>query len=197
MYAREQDSARGRVKTSGHKFKNQGVKHMRSNIWKASLLLAAAVMVLPAFGQSVAATESKDQLVGTWQVQVTQVDCQTGKPLGPPFTSLLTFAQGGTMNEDTSNPAFGHGQRGGGQGMWSSTGQSIYAAKSVALIKYTTPPNQKTHNPGFDAGQQIISQNITFNDQSGQWSSTASVAFADTNGDVYRQGCATASATPF
>jgi len=66
---------------------------MRSNIWKASLLLAAAVMVLPAFGQSVAGTESKDQLVGTWQVQVTQVDCQTGNPLGPPFTSLLTFAK--------------------------------------------------------------------------------------------------------
>jgi hypothetical protein len=170
---------------------------MRSNIWKASVLLAAAVMVLPAFGQSVAATESKDQLVGTWQVQVTQVDCQTGNPLGPPFTSLLTFAQGGTMNEDTSNPAFGHGQRGGGQGMWSSTGQSMYATKSVALIKYTTPPNQKTHNPGFKAGQQTISQNITFNGQSGQWGSTASVTFTDTNGKVYRQGCAIASGVPF
>lgn len=170
---------------------------MRSNIWKASLLLAAAIMVLPAFGQSVAHTQAKTKLVGTWQVEVTQVDCQSGDQLGPPFTSLLTFAQGGTMNEDTENPAFSHGQRGGGQGMWSSTGQSTYAAKSVALIKYTTQPNQKTHDPGFDAGQQTISQNITFNDQTGQWSSTASVTFADMNGNVYRQGCATASAAPF
>ena len=81
--------------------------------------------------------------------------------------------------------------------MWSSTGQSMYATKSVALIKYTTPPNQKTHNPGFKAGQQTISQNITFNDQSGQWGSTASVTFTDTNGKVYRQGCAIASGVPF
>jgi hypothetical protein len=170
---------------------------MRLTKWKSNLLLAAALIALPAFGQSVAHTEAKTKLVGTWQVQVTQVDCQSGSPLGPPFTSLLTFAQGGTMNEDTENPAFGHGQRGGGQGMWSSTGQSMYTAKSVALIKYTTPPNQETHTPGFKAGWQTISQSIRFNDQSGRWSSTASVAFADTNGNVYRQGCATASATPF
>ena len=170
---------------------------MRSTTWKAGLLLAAAVMVLPALGQSVVHTEAKTKFAGTWQVQVTQVDCQSGTPLGPPFTSLLTFAQGGTMIEDTENPFFGHGQRGGGQGMWSSNGQSMYAAKSVALIKYATPPNQKKHNPGFKAGQQTISQNITFNDQSGQWSSTATVTFADTKGNVYRQGCAIASATRF
>jgi len=170
---------------------------MRSTTWKAIVLLAIAAMVLPAIGQSAARPETKTKLVGTWQVQVTQVDCQSGSPLGPPFTSLLTFAQGGTMNEDTQNPAFGHGQRGSGQGMWSSAGQSMYTAKSIALIKYTTQPNQKKHNPGFKAGQQTISQSITFNDQSGQWSSTASVTFADTNGNVYRQGCATATASPF
>ncbi len=170
---------------------------MRSNIWKASLLLTAVVVVIPAFGQSVLRAESRSQLVGTWQVQVTQVDCQSGNPLGPPFTSLLTFAQGGTMNEDTSNPAFGHGQRGGGQGMWTNSGQSTYSAKSVAFIKYTTQPNQKTHDPGFEAGQQTISQNITFDDQSGQWISTASVTFTDANSNVYRHGCAIASAAPF
>ena len=170
---------------------------MRSNTWIASMLLAAASIVLPAFGQSTAHPESKARLVGTWQVTVTQVDCQSGTQLGPPFTSLLTFAQGGTMNEDTENPGFGRGQRGGGQGTWSDTGQSTYAARSVALIKYTTLPNQKTHNPGFEAGKQTISQNITFNDQSGQWSSIASVTFADASGTVYRQGCAVAAATPF
>jgi len=170
---------------------------MRSIICKASLFLAAAILVVPAFAQSVAHPETKTKLVGTWQVQVTQVDCTSGTPLGPSFTSLLTFAQGGTMSEDTENPAFGHGQRGAGQGMWSSTGQSTYTAKSVALIKYTTQANPKTHDPGFDAGQQTISQNITFDDQSGQWSSKASVTFTDATGTAYRQGCATASAAPF
>lgn len=168
---------------------------MRSHICKASLLLIAAAMVLPASGQSVDPNES--QLVRTWQVQVTQVDCQSGNPLAPPFTSLLTFTAGHAVIEDTSNPGFAHGQRGSGQGTWSSTGNSTYAAKSVALIKYTTPPNQVTHNPGFEAGEQAISQDITFDDQSGQWSSKASVVFTDANGNVYRQGCATASAVRF
>jgi hypothetical protein len=170
---------------------------MRSNIWKASLLLAAAVTVLPAYGQSVADTEAKNKLVGTWQVQVAQVDCQSGTPLGPPFTSMLTFTAGRALFEDTSNPFFAAGQRGGGQGNWSSDGQSKFNAKSVALIKFTTPPDTTTHNPGFEGGEQAISQDITFDDQSRQWSSKASVVFTDTNGNVYRQGCATASGTPF
>jgi len=170
---------------------------MRLNIWKAALLLTLAGMALPVLGQSVTRPNTVTKLVGTWHVQVTQVDCTSNTPLGPPFTSLLTFASGGTMNEDTSNPAFGHGQRGGGQGMWSSTGPSTYAAKSVAFIKYTTQPNPKTHNPGFDAGQQTISQNITIDQETGQWTSTAAVVFADTTGSVYRQGCAIASATRF
>ena len=170
---------------------------MRSNIWKACLALTAVAMALPAFSQSLVNAKTQNKLVGTWEVQITQVDCQSGTQLGPPFTSLLTFTQGGTMYEDTENPAFGHGQRGGGQGTWSKTGESTYSAMSKALIKYTTPPNQKTHNPGFEAGQQTISQNITFNEESGQWNSVASVTFADMTGNVYRQGCATASATPF
>jgi hypothetical protein len=170
---------------------------MKSNIWKANLALAAAAMVLPAFAQSVAHTETKSKLVGTWQVQVTVVDCQSGNPLGPPFTSLLTFTAGRAVIEDTSNPVFAPGQRGSGQGRWNSTGNSTYTAKSVDLIKYTTQPNQETHNPGFEAGEQTITQNITFDDQTGDWSSKASVVYTDANGNIYRQGCATASAVRF
>lgn len=165
---------------------------MRSNIWMWLLLIAS--MATTVLAQSGPKPGKKSQMVGTWQVQVTQVDCSSGTQLGPPFTSMLTFAADGTMAEDTSNPGFGKGQRGGGQGWWSSTGDSTYSATSVALIKYTTQPNQKKHNPGFTAGQQTISQEITFG-QPGQWSSTAAVSFADASGNVYRTGCAIASAT--
>lgn len=164
----------------------------KSNLWMWLLLIAG--LSLPVLAQPEANPGKKSQLVGTWQVQVTQVDCSSGTQLGPPFTSMLTFASDGTMAEDTSNPAFGKGQRGGGQGWWSSTGASAYSAASVALIKYTTQPNQKKHNPGFNAGQQTIWQDITFG-QSGQWTSTATVSFADASGNVYRTGCAIASAT--
>src|ERR1700690_857833 len=170
---------------------------MRSKLQKACWSFAVAVMALPVLGQSVTRPATVTKLVGTWHVQVTQVDCTSNSPLGPPFKSLLTFASGGTMNEDTANPAFGHGQRGGGQGTWNSTTPSTYLARSVAFIKYTTAPNPKTNNPGFEEGQQTISQKITVNEESGEWTSTASVVFTDTTGSVYRQGCAVASATRF
>jgi hypothetical protein len=169
-------------------------EYMQTNTWKAWALFVVVGLAIPVFGQSGADPNKKSELVGTWQVQVTQVDCSSGTQLGPPFTSMLTFASDGTMAEDTSNPAFGKGQRGGGQGWWSSTGASTYSATSVALIKYTTQPNQKKHNPGFEAGQQTIWQDITFG-QAGLWSSAATVSFADASGNVYRTGCAIASAT--
>jgi hypothetical protein len=49
-------------------------------------------------------------------------------------------------------------------------------------------------SPGFTAGTQTITQNIEFKDGSDQFTSQATVEFADTTGKVYRSGCATATA---
>ncbi len=170
---------------------------MRSRILRTLPVTALAAVFVLLLAQMGAAQDQAGKLIGTWQVQVTQVDCTSGTPLGPAFSSLLTFARGGTMTEDTSNPAFGRGQRSAGQGVWSSNGNLTYTAKSMAFIKYTTPPNAKTHNPGFNAGQQTITQTITYNATSNEWASKASVEFASADGSVYRQGCAEASAQRF
>jgi hypothetical protein len=175
---------------------------MRSRILKALSALALGVVVMMVFGRDmVAAPEiGPGGLVGTWRVTVTQVDCQTGDPLSPPappFSSLLTFAVGGTMAEDTTNPAFGPGQRGAGQGVWTYKGRGAYGVKSVAFINYTTAPNPVAHNPGFEAGEQTITQTITFKDGPNKWSSNAAIEFTDVNGVVYRQGCALATAQRF
>lgn len=169
---------------------------MRSNLLKISLTVALAGAAVMLFGQLAAAQESRNSLLGTWQVQVTQVDCQSGTPLSPSFPSLLTFAIGGTMTEDTSNPGFAAGQRGDGQGQWHYRGGNTYGARSVAFIKFTTPPDSDTHNPGFDQGQQTITQTITLTDNN-DWTSNASVSFTDATGAVYRKGCAIASAKRF
>jgi len=173
---------------------------MQSSILKALSGLMLGLVVMLASGRPAAAAELGDRearLVGTWRVQVTLVDCQSGVPLSPPFSSLLTFALGGTMTEDTSNPAFGPGQRGAGQGTWTHQGDHTYGARDVAFILYTTPPDPQTHNPGFEAGEQTITQTITFPDGRDAWTSKATVEFADTTGTVYRQGCALASAQRF
>ena len=178
---------------------------MRSKKWKVfpgNTLVAKAVMfaalvslALPAVAEAATSDSDAVQLIGAWTVEVTQVDCTSGAPLGPSFTSMITCARGGTMIEDTLNPAFGHGQRGNGQGTWKNTGTATYSARTVSLIKYTTPANAKTHNPGFNAGGQTIAQDITFS--SGHWSSTATVTFTDLTGNVYRQGCAVATGNPY
>jgi len=173
---------------------------MQSSILKAvSVFLMGLVIMLVSGGSAAGQSEFREaRLVGTWRVQVTLVDCQTGTPLSaPPFSSLLTFAVGGTMAEDTTNPAFGPGQRGAGQGVWEHKGWHTYGARSVAFINYTTPPDPATHNPGFEAGEQTITQTITFNDDPDAWTATAAIQFTDTTGTVYRQGCAVASAQRF
>jgi hypothetical protein len=40
-------------------------------------------------------------LEGTWQAQLTSINCETGEPLAtpPPFVSLITFARGGSVIE--------------------------------------------------------------------------------------------------
>jgi len=133
------------------------------------------------------------ELQGTWRVQVQQHNCQTTAPIGKPFASLLAFADGGTMSETTISPAFAPGQRTSGFGVWSHEGRHIYSAKSVAFLLFTTPPNPPM-SPGFTACTQTITQNIQFKDGSDQFTSQATVEFADTTGKVYRSGCATATA---
>jgi hypothetical protein len=173
---------------------------MRSYIAKGLFVLTLGSMVMLAYGNRASAEplDQRARLLGTWRVQVTLVDCQTGASLSPSaFPSLLTFALGGTMAEDTSNPGFGLGQRSAGQGEWHYKGGGAYEARSVAFITYTTPANPVTHNPGFEAGEQIIQQTIRFQNDRNAWSSTAEIVFTDATGTVYRSGCAVATAQRF
>lgn len=60
---------------------------MQSRIGKGFWAISAVVMMLWAFGQSAIAQDpnsAASPLIGTWQVKVTLVNCQTGDPLGPP-----------------------------------------------------------------------------------------------------------------
>jgi hypothetical protein len=166
---------------------------MRSTIGKAFWTLSVVAMMLSVMGQSVIAQDPRSAaspLIGTWQFKVTLLNCQTGEPLGPPpFSSLLTFARGGTLAEDTTNPSFAIGQRSPGQGVWEKTSHDVFYARIVAFLKFSTP--------GFEAGQQIIEQTMTYDDQSDQLSAVSAVKYTDTNGAVYRQGCARVTATRF
>ena len=134
-------------------------------------------------------------LGGTWSVKVTLTNCETGALIGNPFNSYLSFAGNGTMTENTSNPGFAVGQRGPGLGVWEHTGWRHYSAKSIAFILFTTPPAPPT-NPGFTMGTQTIAQTIKMTSPD-EFSSDATISFADAGGNVYRSGCAVATGTRF
>ena len=160
----------------------------------AALALAGAALQTTAPGARAAKpgrTESKSQggkLEGTWRVEVTLRDCQSGAELRPAFPALLTFAKGGTLTETTTGipPA----QRTPGHGFWRHTGGQTYLAVSEAFL--FSPANAWV-------GTQRITQTIEIGDDHDRFTSTASVEIFGPGGGpipgLPPVGCATAVAT--
>jgi hypothetical protein len=162
-----------------------------STIRLVAVVALAGMLVFGSGGRARAQSEesgSDDGLQGTWRVQVTLINCMTGAPLGPPFTSLLSFARGGTAIASTSNPAFQPGQRTAEHGIWKQTGAQSFASDREAFILFTTAPNPPV--PGFLRGTQKITEAIQV--EGDQSNSVASVQFFDAGGTRVRSGCARA-----
>lgn len=156
----------------------------------AALILIVGMLFVSAGLTAHARSEqagSKKELVGTWRNTVTTYDCATGAER-PPFQSMISFEDGGTLTETTSSPAFQPGQRSPGHGIWSATGDHTYNFVSEAYILFTTEPNPPV--PGFQRGVQRITQTVEVNGN--QSTSTGSVEFFDVQGNLVSSGCAKA-----
>lgn len=166
---------------------------MNSNFKKVSMTLALTGVVALACGWNATASASDPNsaardLEGTWQVQVVQVNCQTGATVGLPFSSLLTFARGGTMTETTDNPMFYPAVREPGLGVWHRLQGSTYYAASMAFITLN----------GVLAKTQKISQTIEVGPGPDQFTTTqAAVQFFDPSGNLLGAGCAVATGVRF
>ncbi len=160
---------------------------MNCSLWKRFYAGVLASVVILSLG-SIAAAQSGTQvfesreLEGTWTVQVQLVDCTSGTAIGNPFSSLLTFARGGTQTETTANPMFFPAERGPGHGVWRKVGKRNYSATSMAFI---------TLNGVLVKNQKII-QAIQVADGGDSFTSAASVEFSDPAGKLLATGCATA-----
>lgn len=123
------------------------------------------------------------QIVGTWRVQVTQRDCNSGAELRT-FPALLAFAQGGTLTGATT--AFPAALRGSDQGIWTHEGGRNYRAVSEAFL--FSPAGAWTL-------RQRITQAIQLDQGGDSFTSDAEVEFFDMLGNLTSAGCATALAT--
>lgn len=140
-------------------------------------LITAASIALVVMAGGVMGASGHEQarsrgLAGTWRVEVTLYDCNSGVER-PPFWSLLTFGDDETMAETTSNQAL-PGTRTPGHGVWGRTGARDYRAVSEAFILF---------GPAYRPWTQRISQDITVH-SSDQFTSQASVEFEYTPGTL-------------
>lgn len=132
-------------------------------------------------------------ITGTWQVEVTTYNCDTGVA-NPAFTSLLTFDASGTMTGTTANPIFAPGQRSPDHGVWKRAGRNAFTAVTEAFIEFSTPITSP--GPRFIRGSQRIEQSIEVTG-SDSFHSDASLTFLDAAGTVLTSGCAWATAKRF
>jgi hypothetical protein len=170
---------------------------------RLAALVLAGLLVMTTGGDPVVAFGNV--LTGAWSIQVTLRDCTTGAPLGPPFNSLVTFHEGGTLSEIAGGLGFAIGQRSPGHGIWWQRSRRTYRQKFIALLNFDTPANlpgtptfdpTKPVSPGFFAGWQTVTHTLELADAN-HATSEGTNAFYKTDGTVYRTGCSTAVAERF
>lgn len=165
-----------------------------------AILMMAMFAQIPAFAQEVktdklqndeltsensSEQDGGERIVGTWDVQVTIRNCQTGAAIRT-FPSVTSYMSGGTFVESTSGTP--QALKTPGQGVWSQLSRQTYR---LAFKSFN-----------FDAGNnftgwQIVRQQVTLNRRADESESAGTVQVYAPNGNLVFTGCSTATAVRF
>lgn len=158
---------------------------MKKQILKAIGGASLAMLVLFTQVTVPAQVQNGNGLVGTWDVQVTIRDCQTGTPLFG-FPSMITYNQGGTLQEsDLGGPGI---VRLLAHGVWShQTGREYTSAFQFLIFNL---------DRSF-AGKNVVRSAITLGPSGNDYIGTDTGELFDANGNLVSKGCATTVATRF
>ncbi len=134
--------------------------------------------------------ESKGQdgggrLEGTWDVQVTIRNCQTGAAIRT-FPSIGTFMSGGTALDSTSG--IPQALKTPGQGVWSHISGNSYR------FKFKSFSFDASGNP---TGWTIISHEANLNSRADEYESAGTAEVYNLNGNLLFTGCSTTTAARF
>jgi hypothetical protein len=151
----------------------------------AGLVLAGMLFLGPgltARAQS-ADARSRNGLEGTWRVQVTVSDCDTGAVLRT-FPALFAFAKGGTVTNTTAGqfPALFTP----GFGVWRHSEGHTYSAVSEAFVFSPAGAWIQTHR---------LTRVITVDGD--EFTDKVALEIFDTSGNLIVTGCGTSVATRF
>ena len=154
-----------------------------------AVLVFAGILVLgsglTAKPQSADTGSDDNGLEGTWRVQLTIRNCQTGVALRT-FPALFTFAKGGTLSVTTAGqlPALSTT----GLGVWRHTDGHAYSAVSEAFVFSTAGVWTQTHR---------LTRAIEIGNNKDEFTDTVGLQIFDTNGNVIVTGCATSVGSRF
>jgi hypothetical protein len=124
-------------------------------------------------------------LEGSWNIQVTRRNCQTGEALVS-FPTMSTFMSGGTMQD--YGVALAPTGRGPGHGVWSfQSGRSFASAFQFFLFAAD----------GSHSGRQIIRREIELDRSGSEYTATGSVTVFNTAGTPVATICTTETGTRF
>src|SRR6266481_4194413 len=128
-------------------------------------------------------TGSQNGLEGTWRVQVTVRDCQTGVALRT-FPALFTFAKGGTLTVVTAGqlPALSTT----GLGVWRHTDGHTYSAVSESFVYSSAGAWTQTHR---------LTRTIEIGNDANEFTDTIALEIFNTNGNLIVTGCGTSVAS--
>jgi hypothetical protein len=122
---------------------------------------------------------------GTWDTQVTFVDCTTGVPLFPPGNSLVSYNQGGTYIEEASGTP--PSRRYPGLGVWQHVRARTYAL-AFKVFQYNAD--------GTSNGRIVVNAEVEHN-LDDTLTNTAVARFYSATGDLIVSRCVNSVGTRF
>ena len=149
----------------------------------AALVLAG--MLVLGSGLTAWAQSEDAGLQGTWRLQVTVRDCQTGQALRT-FPALFAFAKGGTLTVTTAGqlPSLSTP----GLGVWRHRDGHTYSAVSEAFVFSPAGAWTQTHR---------LTRVIEIGNDANEFTDTVALQIFDTNGNLIVTGCGTSVASRF
>ena len=160
---------------------------MRNTFFKTIGGVALAISLLTMLATQKASSQQGGggRLDGTWDVQLTIRNCQTGVAIRT-FPEVATFMFGGMMLDSTSG--IPQALKTPGQGVWSHVSGDIYQFSFKSL--------------NFDAGGNFtgwtkVTHEATLNSDASEYTSEGTAEVFNANGISIFKGCSTTTATRF
>jgi len=162
---------------------SRNLKRFAASRGTAALVLAG--MLVLGFGLTARAQSKDAGLEGTWRLQITVRDCQTGQALRT-FPALFAFAKGGTLTATTAGqlPSLSTPNL----GVWRHTDGHTYSAVSEAFVFSPAGAWTQTHR---------LTRVIEIGNDGSEFTDTIALQIFDTNGNLIVTGCGTSVASRF